>query len=102
MDSKLLQALLYVCAGVIALVFVKLMFDMSSSMSEMTDYVGTISQDISDMQNSMHTMNESMLRMEKSIHGLGQAFGQGSKQFQQMNPAGMMQQVLPDSGQRTR
>jgi hypothetical protein len=47
-------------------------------------------------------MNESMLRMEKSIHGLGQAFSQGSKQFQQMNPAGMMQQVLPDSGQRTR
>ena len=54
------------------------------------------------MQNSMHTMHESMLRMEKSIHGLGQAFSQGSKQFQQMNPAGMMQQVLPDRDQRTR
>jgi hypothetical protein len=40
--------------------------------------------------------------MEKSIHGLGQAFNQGSKQFQQMNPAGMMQQVLPDRDQRTR
>jgi len=50
----------------------------------------------------MHTVNESMLRMEKSIHGLGQAFSQGSKQFQQMNPAGMMQQVLPDRDQRTR
>ena len=54
------------------------------------------------MQNSMRTMNDSMLRMEKSIYSLGQAFNQGSKQFQQMNPAGMMQQVLPDSGQRTR
>ncbi|MGB5439721.1 MAG: hypothetical protein WBN57_02610 [Gammaproteobacteria bacterium] len=95
MTSKSLQALLFVCAGVIALLFLKLMFDMSRSMSEMTGYVGEISQDVSEMQNSMLTMNESMLRMEKSIHGLGQAFSQGSKQFQQMNPAGMMQQVLP-------
>ena len=71
-------------------------------MSEMTGYVGAISQDVSEMQNSMDSMNESMLRMEKSIHGLGQAFNQGSKQFQQMNPAGMMQQVLPDRDQRTR
>ena len=102
MASKSLQALLFVCAGVIALFFVKLMFDMSRSMNEMTGYVGAISQDVSEMQNSMHTMNGSMLRMEKSIHGLGQAFSQGSKQFQQMNPAGMMQQVLPGGGQRTR
>ena len=71
-------------------------------MREMTGYVGAISQDVSGMQNSMHTMNESMLRMEKSIHGLGQTFNQGGKQFQQMNPAGMMQQVLPDKDQRTR
>ena len=71
-------------------------------MSEMTGYVGAMSEDVREMQNSMRTMNDSILRMEKSIHGLGQAFGQGSKQFQQMNPAGMMQQVLPDSGQRTR
>lgn len=96
MTSKLLQALLFVCAGFIALLFVKLMFDMSRSMSEMTGHVGAISQDASEMQNSMHTMNVSMLRMEKSIHGLWKAFGQGSKQFQQMNPTGMMQQVLPD------
>ena len=102
MSSKSLQALLFVCAGVIALFFVKLMFDMSRSMNEMTGYVGAISQDVSEMQNSMHTMNESMLRMEKSIHGLGQAFSQGSEQFQQMNPGGMMQQMLPDRGQRTR
>ena len=102
MTSKSLQALLFICAGVIALLFVKLMFDMSRSMSEMTGHVGAMSQDVSEMKNSMHTMNESMLRMEKSIHGLGQAFSQGSKQFQQMNPSGMMQQVLPDREQRTR
>ena len=71
-------------------------------MSEMTGYVGAMSQDVMKMQNTMHTMNDSMLRMEQSVHGLGQAFNQGSKQFQQMNPAGMMKQVLPDSGQRTR
>jgi len=102
MASKSLQALLFVSAGVIALLFVKQMFDMSRSMSEMTGYVGAISQDVSEMQDNMDSMNESMLRMEKSIHGLGQTFGQGSKQFQQMNPAGMMQQVLPDRDQRTR
>ena len=96
MTSKSLQASLFACVVVIALIFVKLMFDMSKSMSEMTGHVGAISQDVSEMQNSMHTMNESMLRMEKSIHGLGQAFSQGSKQLQQMNPAGMMHQVLPD------
>jgi methyl-accepting chemotaxis protein len=102
MTSKSLQALIFVCAGVIVLLFLKLMSDMNRSMSEMTGHVGAISQDVSEMQNSMQTMNESMLRMEKSIHGLGQAFSQGSKQFQQMNPAGMMQQVLPDRNQRTR
>ena len=102
MASKSLQALLFASAGVIALLFVKLMFDMSRSMSEMTGYVGAMSQDVREMQNTMRTMNDSILRMEKSIYSLGQAFNQGSKQFQQMNPAGMMQQVLPGSGQRTR
>jgi len=71
-------------------------------MSEMTAYISAISKDVSEMQNNMYTMNESIRSMEKSIHGLGQAFSQGSKQFQQMNPAGMMQQVLPERDQRTR
>jgi methyl-accepting chemotaxis protein len=94
--------LLFAGAGVVALVFAKLMFDISSSMSEMTGHVGAISRNVGEMQNSMRTMNDSMLRMEKSVHGLGQAFNQGSEQLQQMNPAGMMQHVLPNSGQRTR
>lgn len=102
MTSKLLQTLSFVCAGIIALLFLKLMFDISRSMNEMTEHVGAISKDVSEMQNSMHTMNESILRMEKSIHSLGQTFSPGSKQFQQMNPAGMIQQMLPDTGQRTR
>ena len=102
MNSKTLQTLLFACAAIIALVFVKLMFDMSNSMTEMTGHMGTMSEDVSEMQHSLHIMNETMLRMEKSIHGVGQTFGQGSKQFQQMNPAGMMQQVIPGSGQQTR
>jgi hypothetical protein len=102
MTNKSLQALLFVGAGIIALLFVKLMFDMSRSMSEMTGYVGAMSQDVREMQKSMRTMNDSMLRMERSIHGLGQVFNQGSEQFKQWNPAGMMQQVLPGSRQRTR
>lgn len=102
MNSKSLQTLLLACAAVIALLFLKLMFDMSRSMSEMTGYVGTMSQDVREMQHSIRTMNDSMLRMEQTIQVLGQAFSQGSKQFQQMNPAGIMQQVLPGGSQRTR
>lgn len=102
MTNKFLQTLLFVGATIIALLLVKLMFDMSRSMSEMTGYVGAMSQDVREIKESMRTMNDSMLRMEKSINGMGQAFGQGSEQFQQWNPARMMQQVLPDSDQRTR
>ncbi|MGB5606043.1 MAG: hypothetical protein WBN51_05940 [Gammaproteobacteria bacterium] len=102
MPSKSLQTLLILAAGVIVLLFLKLMFDMSKSMSEMTEHVGAISQDVSKMQDSVNNMNVSMQRMEKSIHSLGMAFSQGSQQLQQMNPAGMMQQMVPDGGQRTR
>ena len=102
MTSKPTQTLLILAAGVIVLLFLKLMFDMSKSMGEMTVHVGAISKDVSEMQDSVRSMNESMQRMEQSIRGLGQTFSQGSQQLQQMNPAGMMQQILPDGGQRTR
>ncbi len=101
MTSKSLQLVLFSSALAIALLFLKLMFDMSRSMSEMTSYVGSMSQDVREMQNNIRTMNDSIVRMENSVHVLGQAFNQGSKQFQQMNPSGMMQQMLPGSGQRT-
>ena len=64
MASKSLRMFFFVGAGVVALLFVKLMFDMSRSMSEITGYVGTMSQDVREMQNSMRTMNDTMLRME--------------------------------------
>jgi methyl-accepting chemotaxis protein len=78
------------------------MFDISKSMTEMTNHVGAMSQDVRKMQDSIRTMNDSIVRMEESIHVMGQAFSQGTKQFQQMNPSGMMRQMLPGSEQRTR
>ena len=42
MTNKSLQTLLFFGAVVIALLFAKLMFDMSRSMSEMTGYVGAM------------------------------------------------------------
>ncbi len=88
MTNKSLQMVLIIGAAIIALLFLKLMFDMSRSMTEMTDYVGTMSRDVGEMQKSMRTMNDSMLRMEKSIHNLGQVFNQGSKQLPSVAPTG--------------
>ncbi len=91
MTNKILQTLLLVAMGVIALLFLKLMFDMSRSMNQLTDYIGAMTEDIQEMQSSMDTMNTSMQNMEKSITGMGQAFTRGSEQFQRMNPSSMMQ-----------
>ena len=102
MDITSLQKLILIGAGVIALIFVKLMFDMSDSMEEMTGSIRTIAQDVSEMQRDMHSMNESMQRMERSIHGFGQAFSPAGQQFQQMNPGDMMQNVWPSRGQQGR
>ncbi|MCB1830523.1 MAG: hypothetical protein H6964_15740 [Chromatiaceae bacterium] len=102
MTSKQIQATLFIGATIIMLLFLKLMFDISGSMREMTGYMSAMSQDVRDMNVSMRSMNDSILRMEKSIDGMGRAFSQGSEQFKQWNPAGMMQQVLPGNNQRTR
>lgn len=98
MSSKLLQTLAFLVAGIIALAFVKLMFDMNRSMAEMTGHVGSMAQEVREMRKSMQTMNDSMQRMEKSVHGMGQAFNVGSKQIQQMNPADMLQQMFQRRG----
>jgi DNA anti-recombination protein RmuC len=102
MSSKSTQTVIIAIAGIIALLFLKLMFDMNRSMSQMTDHVGAISRDVGELQGDVHSMNESMQRMEQSVHGLGQAFSQGSQQLQQMNPAGMMQKMIPGGEQHTR
>jgi hypothetical protein len=102
MNVKSLQALILVAAGIVALIFVKLMFDMSNSMTEMTGYIRSLSEDVSAMQNDMQVMNQSMIRMEQSIAGFGRAFTPAGQQFQQLNPADMMQQVMPGTRQPPR
>ena len=93
----------------IALVFVKLMYDMSSSVTEMTKHVGSMSQDVAEMRASMHDisgniveMNGNMARMEASMRGMGRAVTEGSEQFQQWNQSDMMKQVVPAQPRRTR
>lgn len=101
MHNKYLPAILLVGATIIALLFLKLMFDMSRSMNEITGYMGTMSQDVREMNRSMHSMNDTLRQMEKSVEGMGQAFSQGGEQLKQWNPAGMLPQMIP-GGQRTR
>ncbi len=97
-----MQKLFLAGAVVMALVFVKLMYDMTRSMERMTGHVATMAQDVRSMQENMRSMNGAMQRMERSINGLGRVFNQGSEQLQQMNPAGIMQQMWPGGGQRSR
>ena len=91
------QLVLLICAGVVALVFVKLMYDMSSNMARMTGYVGTLAKDVSEMKVSMQgmavdmaQMRESMQKMDANIQGMGNAVEQGGKVFQQWDPRSIM------------
>ncbi|MEN8166136.1 MAG: hypothetical protein ABFR65_01505 [Pseudomonadota bacterium] len=84
-------------ATIIALLFVKLMYDMSTDMTRMVEHVGSLSQDVSAMRESMESMSsnmasmhESMRRIDENIQGMGNAVQQGGKAFQQWNPAEMM------------
>ena len=97
MKGKLGQLLILLGAGCVALVFVKLMYDMSANMARMTDYVGSLSQDVAAMRVSMERMTEdmakmgvSMQRMDANIQNMGSAVQQGGKVFQQWNPTELM------------
>lgn len=97
MQSNASKVLLLLAAGIIGLVFVKLMYDMSSNMTRMTDYVGSLSRDVSVMQASiegmssdMKQMRESIQRMETHVQSMGSAVEQGGKVFQQWDPTKMM------------
>lgn len=87
-----------ICAGIIMLLFVKLMYDMSTNMAKMTDHVGLLAGDVSTMKVSMIGMSEDMAKMresmqhlDKNIQGMGNAFEKGGKVFKQWDPARMMQ-----------
>ena len=88
--------------ALVAVVFVKLMNDMSSSMSEMTAHVGALSRDVSEMREGvtgmaadMGQMNATMQRIEESMRGMGLAVTRGSEQMQRWNPMELMQQAAP-------
>jgi methyl-accepting chemotaxis protein len=94
---------------VAAAFFAKLMYDMTASMREMTGHVAAISRDVGEMRASvksmsmeMAAMRNGMERMEASMRGMGRAFEQGSEQFQQWNPGGMMKQMVPGQRNPTR
>ncbi len=76
--------------GIIALVFMKLMYDMTTNMARMTDYVGSLSEDVSAMRTSMETMSVSMQRMDRNIQAMGGAVKKGSETFKQWDPTQMM------------
>ncbi len=84
-------------AGLVTLLFVKLMYDMSANMAQMTGYVGSLSRDVSVMRVSMEQMSddmakmrETMQRMDANIQGMGSAVKQGGKLFEQWNPNQIM------------
>ena len=108
-NEKSVQVIVIVAAALVALVFVKLMYDMSTAMTEMTSYVGSLSRDVTGMKAGVDQMaanvadmNQSIQRIEGSMRGMGQAITRGSDQFQQWNPAEMMRQVIPDDGRGVR
>lgn len=99
MANKTVQTLILVGAGFIALMFVKLMYDMSRNMAKMTDYVGTLATEVSSMRDSMEVMSGDMSKMRASmesmdanIQGMGNAVRQGGKVFEQWDPTRIMRQ----------
>ena len=83
MNLTRIQIIILLGALIITIVFVKLMYDMSSAMSEMTHHVGAISQDVAGMRASMDDitgnmvkMSDSMERVEASMRGMGKAVTQ--------------------------
>ncbi|MES9904811.1 MAG: hypothetical protein ABW168_19310 [Sedimenticola sp.] len=102
MNSKLVSVLIILSAVATFAFMVKMMSDMSNSMTVMTHHMGALAKDVSSMNRTMSQMSdsttkmsESMIRMESSIEDMGRAFGQGSKQMQQWNPVQMMPNMLP-------
>jgi methyl-accepting chemotaxis protein len=107
-NSKLVQAVVIAGGALVALVFVKLMYDMSTNMNEMTGHIGSLARDVTAMNasvermaNNVTYMSQSMLRIEDNMQEMGQAITRGSEQFeqfQQWTPAEMMRQVIPGEG----
>ena len=97
MNTKSVQIVSLLCAGIVLLLFVKMMHDMSANMAQMTEYVGSLANDVSAMKSSMDgmaedmsKMSQSMQRIDASFQGMGTAAEQGGKIFKQWDPTQMM------------
>ena len=97
LKMKSVQLLILLGAGIIALVFVKLMYDMSTNMARMTEHVGVLAKDVTAMQVSVADMSANMQQMglymqsiDANIKGMGSAVEQGGKVFKQWDPTQMM------------
>jgi len=99
-------------AGSAFLLMVKLMHDMTTHMGAMTAHVaemaqdmramrddmGNLARDVSDMAAQIRTlpaMAADMGRMRQGIEQLSGIVGRGTKQMEQLNPMGVIQQMIP-------
>ena len=110
--TKLLVVLASLLAGVAFLYMVKLMHDMTGHMGAMSSHVSSMAEDmramrgdlgamaryVADMANQVRTlpaMAEDLRRMREGMEQLSGVMGGGGKQLEQMNPMGVIQQMIP-------
>lgn len=110
--SKLLILLAPLLAGAAFLYLVRLMHDMTGYMGHMSAHVasmaddmhamrgdmGSLARDIADMATQVRTlpsMAEDLGRMRRGMEQLSGVVGRGTEGMEQMNPAGIIQQILP-------
>lgn len=111
-----LVALVVVLASLLAcggfLYMVKLMHDMTGHMGAMSSQVhsmaedmramrvdmGSLARDVSEMSEQIRTlpaMAEDLRRMRLGMEQLSGVMGRGGEQMEQMNPMGVIQQMVP-------
>ena len=111
-SARLLVLLAALLAGAAFLYTVKLMHDMTGHMGAMSSHItsmaedmrsmrtdmGSLARDVSDMANQVRTlpaMAEDLRRMREGMEQLSGVMGGGGKQLEQMNPMGVIQQMIP-------
>jgi len=99
-------------AGAAFLYMVKLMHDMTAHMGTMTAHVATMAQDMGSMRADMHdlarnvasiadqvrtlpAMAADLQRMRQGMEQLSGVVGRGTERMEQMNPMGVIQQMVP-------
>jgi len=110
--TKLLVVLAALLAGVAFLYMVKLMHDMTGHMGAMSSHVSSMAEDmrgmrgdmgamartVSDMSNQVRTlpaMAEDLRRMREGMEQISGVVGRSGEQLEQMNPMGVIQQMMP-------